>query len=1164
MQATSAVGVSPWRQWRCSALAAYALAGGAVSFLGWALDIPRLTDWFNAGISIQPNSTVLLMAAGVALILLQLGRHRLVLWLGAFIGLMGALSLLQHVVGADFGFNHQLTFGREWGNLATVTRGRVGPPGSTSFTLIGVALLLLAYCEERPQRANLRRFVPLLGLAVSVITLFSLVGYALGAEKFYALPSLSAIALQTATLLLALGIALVASVTERQPMQLLLSGSPAGTLARRILPALVFLPPLLAWLETEGASLGLFDEGTGRSLLTVAIVLLSIGSMWCALRILERQEQSERESAECLIETLESINDGFVRLDAQWRCVYVNKQAEILGGGMDPRRMLGRAWDELVPAAIGMHIDREFERAVREQIPVELENYYEPSQQWFYVKVHPMADGGLALFFQDITDRKRAEEALRRSEEQFASLFNATSVGMAQTDPVTRRYLRVNAALCAITGYGDAELLAMTVDRLNHPDDRERDRELYERLARAGSAYELEKRYLRKDGEVVWVHVTGDVVRDGEGHPVRAFAVIQDITERKRAEDQLGQTQKMLFELVERCPFGIYIVDSRFRIAHMNAGSQTGAFVNVHPVIGRDFAEAMRILWPEPVAAEIIAHFRHTLETGEPYYSREFIRPRDDTGVVEAYEWELHRLTLPGDQYGVVCYYFDSTELREIEMALRRQKEETEELLLIMPAAVWIAHDPECRVVTGNAYAQRLLPQAAKVRRESGSDEDLLQSTIATGVPLTNYEYQLELTDGRMIDLLGSTIPLFDERGRVRGAIAACLDITALKQAQQALRDAARRKDEFLALLAHELRNPLAPVRNAVKILRLKGPSVSELDWARDVIDRQVQHMTRLIDDLLDVSRISQGKIRLKREHVELTNIVQRAVEASRPLIERHGHELVVDVPPRPAYLHADATRLVQVLCNLLDNAAKYSEHGGRIVLTAARHGREAVVTVRDFGIGLAPDLLPKVFDMFAQAEVSSDKSQGGLGLGLTLVKRFVEMHGGQVEARSEGPGKGSEFAFRLPLLEAPSMARQSARGRGGPLPPFSTRIVVVDDNRDAADSLAMMLRLMGNEVRTAYDGPGAVTLAAQFRPDVVLLDIGLPEMNGYDTARAIRTDQRGKSMVLVAVTGWGQEDDLRRSKDAGFDHHLVKPVDPDALLDLLASCGSAARYGAG
>jgi PAS domain S-box-containing protein len=365
------------------------------------------------------------------------------------------------------------------------------------------------------------------------------------------------------------------------------------------------------------------------------------------------------------------------------------------------------------------------------------------------------------------------------------------------------------------------------------------------------------------------------------------------------------------------------------------------------------------------------------------------------------------------------------------------------------------------------------------------------------------------------------------------------------------LKESDRRKDEFLATLAHELRNPLAPVRNAVQVLRLKGPDEPELRWGRDVILRQVEHLTRLVDDLMDVSRITRDKLDLRRERIDLADVIRGAVESSRPTIEQWSHDLTVTLPPRPIFVHGDLVRLAQVFLNLLNNAAKYTERGGRIWLTAEQRGPEVVVSVRDTGIGIPPDKLEHLFQMFFQVDRTRERAQEGLGIGLALVRRLVELHGGSVEARSEGPGKGSEFIVHLPVLvETPAPASNAGpEAARGP----SRRILVVDDNRDSADSLAMLLQLGGNEVETAYDGMEAVEAAERFRPDVALLDIGMPRMNGEAACRRIRERDWGEGMVLIALTGWGQEEDRLRTVDAGFDGHMVKPVDPAALMRLLA-----------
>jgi len=393
----------------------------------------------------------------------------------------------------------------------------------------------------------------------------------------------------------------------------------------------------------------------------------------------------------------------------------------------------------------------------------------------------------------------------------------------------------------------------------------------------------------------------------------------------------------------------------------------------------------------------------------------------------------------------------------------------------------------------------------------------------------------------------------FKSPGPVR-VVVAHQDVTKRKLAEDALKEADRRKDEFLATLAHELRNPLAPIRNGLQVMKLAKNNAEAIEHSRAMMERQLAQMIRLIDDLLDVSRISRGKVELKRERVDLAKVVQQAVENSRPLIEQGGHELVVDVSPDPIYVDADVTRLAQVYANLLNNAAKYTEPGGHIRLTVERTGSDAVVTVGDNGVGIAAHMLPKVFELFTQVDRSLEKSQGGLGIGLSLVKGLVEMHGGSVEARSDGHGTGSEFVVRVPVVLS---VLGEIRGEGGSESIESGdrhRILVVDDNRDGAESLAMMLTLMGNELRTAHDGLEALDVAAAFRPDLILLDIGMPRLNGYDTARRIRAQPWGKNTVLVALTGWGQEEDRQKTHDAGFNAHMVKPVDLAALEILLAN----------
>ena len=424
-------------------------------------------------------------------------------------------------------------------------------------------------------------------------------------------------------------------------------------------------------------------------------------------------------------------------------------------------------------------------------------------------------------------------------------------------------------------------------------------------------------------------------------------------------------------------------------------------------------------------------------------------------------------------------------------------------------------------------------------------------------------------SDGAVVWVESRGEPTLDADGSVVGFSGVVIDVTERRRAEEALREADRRKDEllaslreadrrkdeFLAMLAHELRNPLAPIRNALRLMaRPGGPSAEDED-DRAIAERQVVHLTRLVDDLMDVSRITAGKIELRKEAVDLVAVARRAIESIAATIEARGHAFEVSLPDRPIPLEADPTRLEQVFWNLLSNAAKYTDPGGRIRLSAAREEDEAVVVVEDTGIGIDPSMLGRVFDMFVQADDRGDRSEGGLGLGLSLVKSLVALHGGRVEARSEGPGRGSTFVVRLPVAREAAPARVAERRPNGQPP--RRRILVVDDNVDAAVTLGKLLtRIYGQDVRVAHDGPSALRGAEEFRPEVVLLDIGMPGMDGYEVARRLRARPESSGVLLVALTGWGQESDRQRSRQAGIDHHLVKPVEPEVLRQILATRG--------
>ena len=639
----------------------------------------------------------------------------------------------------------------------------------------------------------------------------------------------------------------------------------------------------------------------------------------------------------------------------------------------------------------------------------------------------------------DISDRKRAQDALRESERQWRSLAEALP-NLVWTDLPDGQCDYLSSQWASYTGVPENELLGLTwLERVIHPDDRERTLACWTAAVEDKGVYDLEYRIRRHDGQYHWFKTRGVPIRDGQGRIVKWFGTCTDIEDQKQVMEELRQSEERFARFMQHLPGLAWVKDSQGRYVYANDAA--------------------------------VKAFRHSRN----------------------------------DLYG---------------------KTDAE----IFPANT-----------------------AAQFQENDGR-------ALASGTGVQVVE-TLEQDDGIVHHSIVSKFPIPGREGRPALVGGVAIDITDLKRAEEELRDADRRKDEFLATLAHELRNPLAPIRNSLQILKMPRVDAETAQRSRDMMERQVHHLVRLVDDLLDVSRVMRGKIELRRERVELATVVARAVETVQPLIDAQGHGLTVNLPPESLPLDADPVRLAQVVGNLLTNAAKYTEANGRIRLTAQREGREAVLRVRDTGIGIAPDMLPKVFGLFVQVDHAATRSQGGLGIGLTLVKNLVEMHKGTVEASSAGLGKGSEFVVRLPLSAQEGWRRteeESGETAHAPARSSGRLLLVVDDNTDAADSLAMLLRLQGHEVRVAHDGPAALEMAKGYRPEMVFLDIGMPGMDGYEVARRLRRQPGLEKVRLAALTGWGQEEDRRRTAEAGFDHHLVKPVEPgtlEALLESLAGC---------
>ncbi len=610
----------------------------------------------------------------------------------------------------------------------------------------------------------------------------------------------------------------------------------------------------------------------------------------------------------------------------------------------------------------------------------------------------------------------------------------------------------------------------------------------------------------------------------------------------QRARQRAEQSDQRFRAFMANSPNGVFIKDEEGRYEYMNrTGEQLAGRTDWQ---GKTDTE----LLPQRVAGEIRAHDRAVLDASTPRYYDLEMPVGEGRRTLRSVKFPLQ--AAEGRRY-VGSITTDVTEQREAERKLQTMADAMPAIVTLCSrdlrflwinelGAQWLRRKPE--EVIGRPMAEVIgAEQLARIR-------PYIERVLAG--EHVSYEREVEYP------AVGKRWASVRFAPAGEGWVAVITDLHERKEMEHALHEADRRKDQFIATLAHELRNPLAPIRNAVAILGRDGVAEADREWSRGVIERQVAHISRLVDDLLDVARVSSGKLLLRRERVTLGAVVAAALETSRPALDAAGHQVSVATPGAEAVLDGDPTRLAQVIANLLDNAAKYTAPGGSIELRAERAGNEAVVTVRDNGVGFPPELAQRIFEPFAQWAPAA-QATSGLGIGLSLVRGVVELHGGSVCASSDGPGKGRRFEVRLPLASASdsiAVAPPDAR----PAAPAGMRVVVADDNRDAADTLCRILSLYGYEVRSAYDGESALEVCGAFRPHAAVLDIGMPGRNGYDVARLLRGRLDG--VKLIALTGWGADADVQEARAAGFDHHLTKPVDPAALNALLAKARASPR----
>ncbi len=924
----------------------------------------------------------------------------------------------------------------------------------------------------------------------------------------------------------------------------------------------------------------------------------------------QRAEEALRRQSDWLRVTLASIGDAVISTDAEGRVAFMNAVAEALTGWPQAEAQ-GRPLPEvfrIVNEQTRRPVENPALRALREGTVVGLANHTlliarDGTERPVDDSAAPIRDesgarAGAVLVFRDVTERRATEAALRSKEAELRDFVENATVGLHWVG-ADGTILWANRAELELLGYSQEEYVGRNIVEFHA--DRPVIDDIMRRLLSREEVRGYEARLRCKDGSVKHVLINSSGLWEGERFlHTRCFT--HDVTDRKRGEE----AQARLAAIVESSDDAIVSKTLDGVITSWNRGAERLFGWTAAEAVGRPIT---LIIPPERLDEE--PRILEKLRRGGRVDHFETVRVAKDGRRLDISLTISPVRDASGRITGASKIARDVTARKRAEAAVR----EHARLLREVAAAGLTIHsagtlDSVLRVIAEEA--RRVLGahrgvasltvgddcgQATSAVSTSADHDRWRESSVPppveaacaevcrTNRPLRLTRAELEAhpawqessgSRGEYPPLRGwMAVPLVSRGGRNLGLIrvsdkddgdfseseeAALVQLAhvasvAIENARLygELREADRRKDEFLALLAHELRNPLAPLRNGLQIMRLAEADRDAVAQARAMMDRQLGHMVRLIDDLLDVSRISRGKMELRRSRVLLADVVSSAVETARPLIEAGGHRLAVSLPPGPVPLDADLTRLAQVFGNLLTNSAKYTPRGGHIRLDAERHLGEVVVSVQDDGIGIPAEALGRVFDMFSQVDRSVERSSGGLGIGLALVKGLVEMHGGTVAAESPGPGRGSTFTVRLPAPEGgPGPVSQG----GAEGPPTGRgprrRVLVVDDSRDTAESMAAMLRLLGDEVRTAHDGAEAVRAAEEFRPEVILMDVGMPRLNGLEATRQIRERPWGRGVVIVALTGWGQEADRERSREAGCDGHLVKPVNLPDLQKLL------------
>ncbi len=954
---------------------------------------------------------------------------------------------------------------------------------------------------------------------------------------------------------------------------------------------------------------GLHGEALG---MLVVYLLTAIGIAWLGGMMRESQSAADRlagefqQQANQIATTLRSIGDGVIVTDASGLVVSLNPVAETLTGwtSAEARGQLLTTVFVIVNEKSRQTVENPAMKALREGRIVGLANHTvliarDGVERPIDDSAAPILEqsgqiSGVVLVFRDVTERRQAEIDQRR----LAAIVEYSDDAIISKD-LNGVILSWNSGAEKVYGYTADEIVGRPFSILIPPDRMDQLKETSSVLE-AGlplDHYETVRR--RKDGTLIDVSVSYSPIREDDGHVIATAVITRDISDAKRAERALRQREQQLRLVTDIAPILIVHGDreQRYRLVNrpyaerFNATPQELQGRLIRDVVGVAAYAVIR-----PYVERVLRGERVEFESDVPYQF-------GTRHLLCRYEPELGPA---GDVVGFVAAIIDITETRQMERDLLDEARRTKALYRIgrlLAAELDLAKivqtvTDETTALTGAAigaffYNQRdesgesyLLYALSGAPREkfeqfpmprntalfeptfSGQGpvrlEDVLadprygQSAPHYGTPAGHppvRSYLAVPVVSRSGDVLGGLffghpdVGIFEQQHEDLVVGVAGQASVAIENARlyEEIRVADRRKDEFLSLLAHELRNPLAPIRTGLEVLQLTEGIAERADGALDMMERQVQQLVRLVDDLVDVSRIMRDKIELRRETLDLSAVLQRAVETSRPVIDADHHTLTIHLPDDPLLIEGDAVRLSQIVSNLLNNASRYTEDGGQISLTAERDGDQAVIRVRDSGIGISPDKVSKIWDLFFQADRTTRSAQGGMGIGLTLVRRLVDLHGGTVSVFSEGRGRGSEFVVRLPLAEEGVVASATVH-REHQRAEHPKHVLVVDDNLDAAHSLAALLRKDGHRVDVAHDAESAMRLVEQEAPAVAFLDLGMPGMDGFQLARWFRQSPVGSGVTLFAVTGWGQSEDRRRTREAGFDQHFVKPVEADAV----------------